>query len=294
MYDGKLLFEFYQNKINECLSEYIPDDKTDLSSSMRYSLLCGGKRIRPVITLAFCELCGGSFKTALPFACAVEMVHTYSLIFDDLPSMDNDDYRRGQLSNHKVYGEAMSMLAGLGLYSKAFDIVNSASDLKQISSENSRKAGSLLAQASGINGIVTGQALDIKNNGEVRLGYDEVLNIHKLKTSAMLEVSAVLGCLSADADEKTILLSRDYAVNVGLAFQIRDDILDVVGTETKMGKSIGKDKKESKTTFVDIFGIEKSQEYVREYTEKAKEILSGFKNNEFLLWITDMLCNRES
>lgn len=294
MSDNKELFEFYQKTVNDSLSEYIQDDNTELSKAMRYSLLCGGKRIRPIMTLAFCELCGKNFKEALPFACSVEMIHTYSLIFDDLPSMDNDDYRRGQLSNHKVFGEAMSMLAGLGLYAKAFDIVTSVSDFTDIPEKTALKAANLLSKTSGLSGIIPGQALDIKNDGEKVLSFDEVLNIHKMKTSAMLEASVLLGCFAAGATDKVISSAYDYAVNVGLAFQIRDDILDVIGTEAKMGKTIGKDKRERKTTFVDIFGIEKAQDYVREYTLNAENILSNFKNNEFLLWITDILCNRES
>lgn len=291
MSEPKEIFDYYRHIVNDSLDSYLPDDKTELSRAMRYSLLCGGKRIRPVITLAFCKLFGGEVKNALPFACAVEMVHTYSLIFDDMPAMDNDDWRRGQPSCHKKFGEAMAMLAGLGLYAKAFEITSSAAD---VSEETALYATKYLAEASGLKGIIPGQAYDIKNNGEKKLSYEEVLNIHRLKTSAMLECSAVLGAMSAGADAKTVEKARNYAVNVGLAFQIRDDILDVVSTSEKMGKTVGKDKVESKTTFVDIFGIDKSQGYVNEYTSEAKKILSEFPDNGFLLWLTDMLCNREN
>lgn len=288
------VFEEYLKKINDSLEKYIPEDGTDLTNAMRYSLLVGGKRIRPVLTLAFCELMGGNAEKALPFACAVEMVHTYSLIFDDLPAMDNDDMRRGKPSNHKVFGEAMAMLGGLGLLSKAFELTTASPVLAGIDTETALKASNLLSRAAGLDGILPGQAFDIENDGTKTLSYEEVLKIHKLKTSAMLEASVLLGCLAAGTGDKTQAKAREYAVNVGLAFQIRDDILDVIGNSEKMGKTLGKDKTEQKTTFVDVFGVEKSQEYVIEYTEKAKKILSEFENNGFLMYLTDMLCTREN
>lgn len=288
------VFEEYLKKINDSLEKYIPEDGTDLTNAMRYSLLVGGKRIRPVLTLAFCELMGGDIEKALPFACAVEMVHTYSLIFDDLPAMDNDDMRRGKPSNHKVFGEAMAMLGGLGLLSKAFELTTASPVLAGVDTETALKASNLLSRAAGLDGILPGQAFDIENDGTKILSYEEVLKIHKLKTSAMLEAAVLLGCLAAGASDKTQAKAREYAVNVGLAFQIRDDILDVIGNSEKMGKTLGKDKTEQKTTFVDVFGVEKSQEYVIEYTEKAKKILSEFENNGFLMYLTDMLCTREN
>lgn len=288
------VFEEYLKKINDSLEKYIPEDGTDLTDAMRYSLLIGGKRIRPVLTLAFCELMGGDAENALPFACAVEMVHTYSLIFDDLPAMDNDDMRRGKPSNHKVFGEAMAMLGGLGLLSKAFELTTASPVLAGIGTETALKASNLLSRASGLDGILPGQAFDIENDGTKTLSYEEVLKIHKLKTSAMLEAAVLLGCLAAGSDDKTQAKAREYAVNVGLAFQIRDDILDVIGNSVKMGKTLGKDKTGRKTTFVDVFGVEKSQEYVVEYTEKAKKILSEFENNGFLMYLTDILCTREN
>ena len=294
MSDNHKLLHSYLTMINERLSEYIPDDGSELSQAMRYSLLCGGKRVRPVITLAFCRMCGKEESVALPFACAIEMVHTYSLIFDDLPSMDNDDYRRGQLANHKVFGDAMAMLAGLGLYAKAFEIVTDVGDISEIPASTLLRASNSLARASGLDGIIPGQAFDIKNNGTKKLSYDNILNIHKLKTSAMLEISASLGCLAAGAEENVVLKAKEYAEKIGLAFQIRDDILDVIGSEEKMGKTIGKDREESKTTFVDVFGVEKSQSYVRKYSEEAIQILSYFDNNDFLVWFTGLLCDREN
>lgn len=288
------VFEEYLKKINDSLEKYIPEDGTDLTNAMRYSLLVGGKRIRPVLTLAFCKLMGGNAEKALPFACAVEMVHTYSLIFDDLPAMDNDDMRRGKPSNHKVFGEAMAMLGGLGLLSKAFELTTASPVLAGVDTETALKASNLLSRAAGLDGILPGQAFDIENDGTKTLSYEEVLKIHKLKTSAMLEAAVLLGCLAAGTGDKTQAKAREYAVNVGLAFQIRDDILDVIGNSEKMGKTLGKDKTEQKTTFVDVFGVEKSQEYVIEYTEKAKKILSEFENNGFLMYLTDMLCTREN
>lgn len=288
------VFEEYLKKINDSLEKYIPEDGTSLTDAMRYSLLIGGKRVRPVLTLAFCELMGGDAENALPFACAVEMVHTYSLIFDDLPAMDNDDMRRGKPSNHKVFGEAMAMLGGLGLLSKAFELTTASPVLAGIDTETALKASNLLSRASGLDGILPGQAFDIENDGTKTLSYEEVLKIHKLKTSAMLEAAVLLGCFAAGTDDKTQAKVREYAVNVGLAFQIRDDILDVIGSSEKMGKTLGKDRTGRKTTFVDVFGVEKSQEYVVEYTEKAKKILSEFENNGFLMYLTDILCTREN
>lgn len=283
---------FYLDKINRSLSEYCPGEGGVLAESMSYSLSAGGKRIRPVLTLAFCEACGEDPDKALTFACALEMIHTYSLIFDDLPCMDNDTLRRGKPTCHVVYGEANALMAGSGLNAEAFLIASSP----EVDLPDSVKvqALSVLARASGKDGIVGGQVLDLENDGRRSLSEREVRTIHRMKTSAMLEAAALLGCLAAGANEERKKSALLFAEKIGLAFQIKDDILDVTGSAEVLGKTVGKDRAEKKTTFVDLFGIEKAQALVSAYTSEAKQVLSGFEKTDFLAYLADMLCSREN
>lgn len=282
-------FRPYIEKVNNALEECFPQDDERLTEAMRYSIFAGGKRVRPVLTMLACEFCGKSPERALPFACALEIIHTYSLIYDDMPCMDDDSLRRGRPTNHVVYGEAMALMAGMGLYARAYETVI-ASDL----TDRQKLSGiDILLNASGFNGIVLGQVLDMENNKNT-LSEQDVLRIHRLKTSAMLEACVLCGAVAADeyGEKKDAL--HVYAENIGLAFQIRDDILDVVGTKEKMGKSIGKDKKECKTTFVDIFGCEAAQEKVKNLSETAVSAIKKFGNSEKLCDFADMLCKREN
>ena len=285
------VISLYSEYINQTLNTYLPENKNDvLDSALRYSVFAGGKRIRPIICLAFCDMISGSFEKALPFACALEMVHTYSLIFDDLPCMDNDSLRRGIPTNHVVFGESTAVLAGMGLYGEAFTQIIADGTRRGLSDNQIIRGIKILLDASGQKGIVRGQDLDLEN--KPGLTENEVLNIHNLKTAAMLKASALLGCVAADASEEILCAAEKYAESIGLAFQIRDDILDVTGTVSEMGKTLGKDAAEEKTTFVNIYGLEEAQRLVEEYTDKAVEAINKYDKTGFLKDLAVYLATR--
>ena len=289
MFDLEKKLREYCDTVNTALDLAIPEKDEPAVRSMRYSIFAGGKRIRAAMILAFCELFGGDVKKAVPFACAIEMIHTYSLIYDDLPCMDNDTLRRGKPTNHIVFGESTALMAGAALYARAFETVLESPDL---SSAQKLEGIDVLLSASGLKGIISGQMLDIENRPG--LTKDEVMRIHELKTSAMLEASALLGCIAADCSEKEKNIALAYAKNVGLAFQIKDDILDVSGTVEDMGKTLGKDKASMKTTFVDILGLENAQKEVDRLSAEAKESVANIEKNDFLLALADYLANRRT
>ena len=248
-----------------------------LYESMRYSLLSGGKRLRSVLALEFARLCGlkSNWQRALPFACAVEMIHTYSLIHDDLPCMDDDDLRRGKPTNHIVYGETMAVLAGDALQTAAFSMLLSA----DLGGEARAEGAKLLAAASGPDGMVAGQVLDL---AQEYTGREALELLHSLKTGALISAAAELGCIAANATAITREKARKYAQTLGLAFQIRDDMLDVIGDESTFGKPIGSDKSEEKTTFVDLLGIDGCEAEVKRLTEEAVHALDGLGDTAFL------------
>ncbi|MBQ4628217.1 MAG: polyprenyl synthetase family protein [Clostridia bacterium] len=289
MFDLEKKLREYCDTVNTALDLAIPEKDEPAVKSMRYSIFAGGKRIRAAMILAFCELFGGDIKKAVPFACAIEMIHTYSLIYDDLPCMDNDTLRRGKPTNHIVFGESTALMAGAALYARAFETVLESPDL---SSSQKLEGIDVLLSASGLKGIISGQMLDIENRPG--LTKDEVMRIHELKTSAMLEASALLGCIAADCSEKEKNIALAYAKNVGLAFQIKDDILDVSGTVEDMGKTLGKDKASMKTTFVDILGLENAQKEVDRLSAEAKGSVENIEKNDFLLSLADYLANRRT
>ena len=256
--------------------------------AMEYSLLSGGKRLRPVLTLECCRLCGGDVNTALPLGCAVEMVHTYSLIHDDLPAMDDDDLRRGKPTSHKVYGEATAILAGDGLLTAAFGVIAGADTL----TEGQRLAAvRALSSAAGPQGMVGGQVLDMAGEGRA-LSAPEVEELQRLKTGALIGCAARLGCIAAGADEKTTSAVEQYAHKLGLAFQVRDDILDVTGNLDDLGKPIGSDEKQGKTTFVTLLGLEQCQQWVEELSGGACACLDGLVGTEFLTRLARTLAER--
>lgn len=261
----------------------------DIYPAMEYSLLAGGKRLRPVLTLECCRLCGGDEKNALPLGCAVEMVHTYSLIHDDLPCMDNDDLRRGKPTNHKVYGEATAILAGDGLLTAAFGVIGNADAL----TEHQRLAAiSALSAAAGPQGMVGGQMMDM--DGEDRaLSRLEIEELQKLKTGALIRCAAHMGCIAAQADEQTALAVDGYAQKLGLAFQVRDDILDVTSTTECLGKPIGSDAKQGKTTFVTLVGLDECQRWVEQLSEEACRCLDGLAETDFLESLARTLVSRK-
>lgn len=287
----------FEQQLSECkamvearLAEFFPGD--GLQESMRYSLLAGGKRIRPILTMKFCEACGGTPEQALDFGCGVEMLHTYSLIHDDLPCMDNDDLRRGKPTNHKVYGECTATIAGDALQAAAFETVASAKG--DWAPEVPALAVGVLAASAGGLGMCGGQYLDTLSEGQSHTE-EELTEINDLKTGALLRAAAVMGVLASTekcVDEKRIEAAKTYAANFGLAFQIRDDLLDVIGDEETFGKPIGSDKQEAKTTFVDLFGVEGCMEKVHSYTEAAKAALDEFEQPEFLQMLADSMVNR--
>lgn len=264
----------YLDKINAALEEFLPKGDDAVSQAMRYSVRNGGKRIRPALVLEFCKVCGGDENKAMAFACALEMIHTYSLIHDDLPCMDDDDYRRGKPSCHVAFGEANALLAGDGLLTLAFETAAKS----ELSADKTVKGILELSKAAGILGMIGGQVMDLENEGK-KVCVEALEKTDHLKTGELIRVACVLGCIAAGADDEKIKAAEKYAAGIGLAFQIVDDILDVVGDEKLLGKPIGSDKENEKSTYVSAFGLEGSREKVSLLTKEAKEALSAFEGD---------------
>lgn len=294
MIDFEQRFNDYRAYINEKLAAYVATDGSKICDSMNYSVMAGGKRIRPVLALECCRLCCGDYKKATAFACALEIIHSYSLIYDDLPCMDNDTMRRGKPTNHVVFGEDIALMAGMGLYCRAFEIVTDTYKEFGLTETQLIDGIKALLKASGMNGIVLGQVLDIDNVAGKHTDLDYIQRVHDYKTSAMLEASSEVGAICGGATEKQRAALLEYSKNIGLAFQIRDDILDVTGTDGNMGKTLGKDRESGKTTFVDIFGVGGAQRKVVELTERAKSAISCFYDGGFLISFEDYLCGRDN
>ena len=259
--------------------------------AMNYSVSNGGKRIRPILAVEFAKLCDGDFDTAINFGCAVEMIHTYSLIHDDLPCMDNDDMRRGKPSCHIAFGEDNALLAGDALLTEAFGLLASS---KNVSEKNIVRAVLYLSSFAGINGMIGGQVLDLQFE-KTKPTIDEILKMYSLKTCGLIKAACVLGCLSSNEyDENKIKAAIDYAENLGIAFQIQDDILDIEGDLVSLGKPVGSDEKNDKSTIVKYYGLEKSKEMVKEYTDKAIASLDVFDDTNVLKELAYMLINRKN
>lgn len=278
--------------IEESLNKFLPacdNPQRIIYDAMRYSLFAGGKRLRPILMWETARMCGGDWEDVEPFACAMEMIHTYSLIHDDLPAMDNDDLRRGMPTNHIKFGEAHAILAGDALLNRAFEIT---SEYKYINPERALRAMAVLAKSSGTEGMIGGQVVDLDAEGR-KISLDELRYIHLLKTGAIIRSSCVIGAVMAGADEDSIKAVDEYARNLGVAFQIRDDILDVIGTAKELGKPIGSDEKSEKNTYVSLCGIDESKKLVTEFSSKAKKALDRFGEKAgFLLDLTDYLVDR--
>ena len=257
-----------------------------LFDAVEYSLLDGGKRLRPVLAFEFCRMCGGDWKSAVPFGAAVEMIHNYSLIHDDLPCMDNDDYRRGRLTNHKVFGEAMAVLAGDALLTDAFVMASTAHLAKP---DSLAFAISVLGECAGSLGMVGGQVLDMMSE-QRDCTEEEVLAIQSRKTGALINAACVLGVIAGGGNEEQIAAASRFAGALGLAFQIRDDMLDVIGTAEEMGKGVGTDT--NKNTFVKIYGLEKCEQLVRKYTDVALEALGAFQDVSYMATLANSLTSR--
>lgn len=258
--------------------------------AMRYSLEAGGKRVRPVLVFAFCEMCGGTALQALMPAVAIEMLHTFSLIHDDLPAMDDDDYRRGRYSCHKAYNEAIAVLAGDALSVYPFELL--ARDNTMTSQARVRLIAEL-AHAIGVDGMIGGQVVDMENETRDDITTEDLKAMYALKTGALIRIACRMGCIVAGADEETCMIAGAYADCIGLAFQIVDDILDVVGSQELIGKPIGSDAAQNKTTFVTLLGLDGAKEEAKRLTEEAKGHLAKLPNPEFLLDLTDALLNRQ-
>lgn len=260
--------------------------KKSIVEAMWYSLSAGGKRIRPALMLEFCRVCGGDVKKTMPLACALEMIHTFSLIHDDLPCMDDDDLRRGKPSCHKAYGEAEALLAGDGLLNLAYEIISGSG----LPAETKIAVISELSPYVGINGMIGGQVIDTCYDKEMTA--DLLLEMYSMKTSALLKAACKIGCIAANAEVEKLKAAENYAEKLGLAFQIRDDILDVSGDEKLLGKPIGSDKESGKTTYVTLFGLEKSRKTAEKLTEEALSELDRFGDNGFLKELTMFLLVR--
>lgn len=285
----KQMLSTYQQFIEAYLDKecfcYEKEPQKVLFDAMRYSLLAGGKRLRPVFVFDFCRMCGGDWQKAAPFAAAIEMVHTYSLIHDDLPSMDNDDYRRGRLTNHKVYGEANAILAGDALLTAAFSFLAKA----PFDADTRIRAVEVLSTCAGELGMVGGQVLDMLSE-ERQCTEQEVIDIQSRKTGALIKAACQLGVLAGQGSSEQMYAASVFAEHLGLAFQIRDDMLDIIGNAEELGKAIGADA--VKNTFVQLYGLEKCDALVQTHTAKAKEALRTYSNAGFMTELADALVGR--
>lgn len=261
-------------------------EQKKLFDAMEYSLLAGGKRLRPILAFEFCQMCGRDWKNAAPFAAAIEMIHTYSLIHDDLPCMDNDDYRRGRPTNHKIYGEAMAVLAGDALLTDAFSVASTAQLTRP---EDMALAIGVLSECAGSLGMVGGQVLDIMSE-ERDCTENEVIAIQSRKTGALINAACVLGAIAGGANEEQLEAASRFAGALGIAFQIRDDMLDQIGTLEEMGKGVGTD--ETKNTFVRIYGLQRCEELVHRYTNVAIEALQSFEDTGYMIDVARSLTER--
>jgi len=277
--------EYIESYLKAWYDRFDDEPQKKLFEAMKYSLLAGGKRLRPILAFEFCRMCGTDWRTAAPFAAAVEMIHTYSLIHDDLPCMDNDDFRRGRPTNHKVYGEAMAVLAGDALLTDAFCVASTAT----LQGRAMADAIGILSECAGSLGMVGGQVLDIMSEERI-LTEQEVLDIQSRKTGALIRAACACGAIAGGANDSQFDAACQFAAGLGLAFQIRDDMLDVIGTQEEMGKGVGTD--ETKNTFVRLYGLEKCEELVQTYTDYAINALEPFEDATYLVALAKSLTDR--
>ena len=282
----------YRNYIQTYQSDWYTrfhnEPQKQLFEAIEYSLLSGGKRLRPIFVFDFCRMCGRPWENAAPFAAAIEMIHTYSLIHDDLPCMDNDDFRRGRPTNHKVFGEGIAVLAGDALLTDAFAVASTA---QLPNPKDMAFAIGVLSECAGSLGMVGGQVLDVMSE-QRECTEDEVLAIQSRKTGGLIRAACVLGVIAGGGTKKQIEAAAQFAGALGLAFQIRDDVLDVIGTQEEMGKGVRTD--ETKNTFVRIYGIKKCEELENRYTEIAISAVKEFPENNFMVELANHLTNRRN
>ena len=284
-------------EIEAVLREYLPAEEgfsRTMAQAMNYSMLAGGKRLRPMLMQETFRLFGGSGKLVKPFMVGMEMIHTHSLIHDDLPALDNDDYRRGRLTTHKVYGEAMGILSGVALLNYAYETMLQAFAMAETLQQKEAVIDALqvMAEKTGIHGMLGGQSVDVENDGKA-LEKDMLDYIYENKTAALIEASMMTGAILAGADEEQVSVIEQAAKRIGLAFQIQDDILDVISTDEELGKPVHSDEKNHKVTYVTLFGTEKAAAQVAGLSAEAVELLESLnKNNEFLYLLVEKLVNR--
>ncbi len=285
---------YYIELVNTALSQYLQDrnlPQQEVVDAMRYSLLSGGKRIRAIMLLEFCRMCGGNVSDAIPFACAVEMLHCYSLIHDDLPCMDDDDLRRGKPSCHIQFGEATALLAGDALLTLSFEIMLNYTSAS-IPPQNVLRAAGILARAAGYHGMVGGQVIDLAYEGK-QPDIQTLNMIYRLKTAALLRAAAVMGCVVAGADEEKVTAADNYSEKIGLSFQIVDDILDITGTSDELGKPVGSDQQNNKVTLAVLYGVEEAARIANSLAQEAKSYLLVFEHaDDFIYHLTDKLTSR--
>lgn len=283
-------------EIENVLRKYLPNPsghQEKIMEAMEYNLMAGGKRVRPMLMRETYEMFGGTDEMIEPFMAAIEMIHTYSLIHDDLPAMDNDDYRRGRKTTHIVYGEAMGILSGDALLNYAFETAAKAFDMDRENSYLIGKALQILAKKAGIYGMIGGQVVDVSSSGE-KIEKEILDFIYDLKTGALIEASMMIGAILAGATEKEIAIIETSAKKVGLAFQIQDDILDVTSTKEILGKPIHSDEKNEKTTYVTLEGFEKAKEQVENLSTEAISLIKGLnRDNPYLMTLLEKLIYRE-
>ncbi|GDX40368.1 farnesyl-diphosphate synthase [Armatimonadota bacterium] len=278
-FDLKAYLKLKQERIQKALDDLLPTTASvppQLHEAIRYSVLAPGKRLRPILVLAGAEAIGGNAESVMRTACALECIHVFSLIHDDLPCMDNDDYRRGRLTNHKVYGDAMALLAGDALLALSFQLI--AENIETVSAENILPTLCLIAKASGTWGMVGGQVVDMESQGH-EITTETLHYIHKHKTGALLTASVLAGALLCGATQAQEQALTKYGGHIGLAFQIADDILDITGDQEKLGKPIGSDEERDKATYPKMFGLEESRRRAHEEVRLAIEVLQGFDDN---------------
>ena len=284
-------------EIEAVLKSYLPREEgfaKTMAQAMNYSVLAGGKRLRPMLILETCRMFGGEDKLAYPFMAAMEMIHTHSLVHDDLPALDNDDYRRGRLTTHKVYGEAMGVLSGVALLNYAYEVMLTAFDLAEDEKARARVINALkvMSHKTGLYGMLGGQSVDVENDGKP-MSREMIDYIYENKTSALIEGSMMAGAILGGASAEEVAVVEKAASGIGLAFQIQDDILDVTSTAEELGKPIHSDEKNHKTTYVTLMGIEKASQQVAELSEEAVKLLEGLnKKNEFLFTLVKELVGR--
>ncbi len=293
--NSQLTLNVYCKNINDSLRALTADKpylRDNIVEAMEYSLMAGGKRLRPVLIMEFCRMCGGNAADIVDLACSIELIHTFSLIHDDLPCMDDDDYRRGKPSCHKQFGEATALLAGDALNTLAFEVIAEAAMQEKISAQAAVMLVSVLAKAVGVKGMIGGQIIDLAAEDR-QISIDELDLLQQNKTGALIEAACVMGVIIAGKYDM-IPAAAEYAGCLGRAFQIVDDILDVTGSFEELGKPIGSDAEQKKSTYVTALGIEGAQKEADRLTESALTVLRQFEDNDFLFELTKDLLHRRS